>query len=444
MNEAFICGANRRRAASPPAEPVLLDAGLRPSRGASPGVRRGGGAGHRRARRSAPGRDDASRRRRRARTGDTNIDGLREHLAALDHRLHPGRRAARAGKAAGRQRRGRRRRRHLRRHAGRSGVSTGAGNRQAGDVVPGARRPRRPVRAAAILPRRPQASRRRAVASRRNFRPATRTETAARSIAQRTPRHLPRRPIPATLVDRRQHRQLVVRKRPGAADGSWRRPLARHNQSQSRRPASRRRYARRPHPRSDVAECGQRQRVPDRRAADQRGLHAVWINMLGEVESKVALSPVTTNIHRVAVDRHAAYIRGDVVEAVDIRTGRSIDRMAFQHDQSVFGLFVRELNQTTASGWRTAGWSRLMVSTGKLTTTKVHEIKVDMVRFTYAFDAFGIEGPVVITPSGAIRSTATGVERQVLHSSSSRIAAVAGVSRDGSRFLLLSTARECS
>ena len=59
-----------------------------------------------------------------------------------------------------------------------------------------------------------------------------------------------------------------------------------------------------------------------------------------------------------------------------------------------------------------------MVHAGKLTTTKVHEIKLDMVRFTYAFDAFGIEGPVVITPSGAICSTATGVERQVLHSSS--------------------------
>ena len=45
--------------------------------------------------------------------------------------------------------------------------------------------------------------------------------------------------------------------------------------------------------------------------------------MLGEVESKVASLPV--NIHRVAVDCHAAYIRGDVVEGEDRTGDRSTD-----------------------------------------------------------------------------------------------------------------------
>ena len=162
------------------------------------------------------------------------------------------------------------------------------------------------------------------------------------------------------------------------------------------------------------------------------GLLAVWLSRDGQNERRVPLNSSLEQVQRVLVDRTHAYLMfNGIVEAVHLSTGRVVARRQFKQLQIMNGLYCREA--AADAGKLTWKWSRLSVADGNVALTQVAAVKASA-EFARVFDVDGVEGPVVVTEFGDIITTATR-ETKRIHNAKGRPVTIETISRSGRRFL---------
>ena len=162
-----------------------------------------------------------------------------------------------------------------------------------------------------------------------------------------------------------------------------------------------------------------------------QGLFAVSLNSAGMLDAAVPLTRGREEIQAVLVDKTSAYVAtGDHVESIDLttRSHPTIATSRTTHLPSVVreGSVYRRL--TTSNG--PPVWYRIVQEGSVLRFT--HVCRREFLRM---FDARGVEGPIGVTPQGDLCFTATNETKSVLHGLPLPVRCPA-VSRDGLRFVL--------
>ena len=172
----------------------------------------------------------------------------------------------------------------------------------------------------------------------------------------------------------------------------------------------------------------------------QHGLYALWVHKFGEVEKPIRLRTDEAHVAGVAVDRGVAYVRSHFsAQAVNLWTGQPFRPCAVPRGVPYNQLFVKESSASAPAWMMQWKWSRLTLQGGatELTSVLLSEPGHKEAPYLVVFECHGIEGPVAITKDGSIFLTGRQETKQVKHWLPLPLT-VESVARDGTSFVLKS------